>query len=705
MAEVPPAMPFAKNQRWSFLSDQKIFEHELVIVAVDREALPQPIYTVAIAFDSRWSLDDLYGLVLQITESSLRDSVKEMTDADSSVWFWYLEGRFPAEFTVPTDGVVLVPLVRETVANALREVWRRVVTFRRALRAGDVESVRQFLAKDPRRVALPVDEHDGSLPLHEATAFGHVDVIEILLQHGAGVNAWRGDGWTPLHCAAASNRADAVALLLDHGADIAAHDQVGYTPIYLATRNSASEAAWRLEQNGAPLDLHSLVRLGHVSEAQNWIQSDTSAFEQALDRDTLLEDVIYYLGVKPHDGYQSASDDTASRALAALLPVVACLLDQGADPTTGLRYALKLQGTGILRLLLERGGDPNKDVEHGAYLDACSERKDMRAVLKEFGARGYADPDIAIPHFTELLQDSPEDADAPAQACGKLAASRPVPASTGGLRGDHGPETARPRRLRRRCAMIAACPDDSFRDADKARQLARKAIRRDAEPSLMRDIPYNMLFLGYQSCAREAAAIALADQGAFERAAADVEDFLPQTSPLDRKRLQDQQKLYEQKTPYRHPSVIPELLALGVQLAATTPSIPKSSTARKRQRIDERFPIDADGKLTVEFERPTTRVCARFSPRNASMNSPNSISVCPLTWTARGSSSILSRDRDSARFRFDGESTRALMDFPTGMKLALSSRVQRAGTRSRSSASAIVDSATTSPKHSPTQRC
>jgi|WetSurMetagenome_2_1015567.scaffolds.fasta_scaffold32982_3 ankyrin repeat protein len=88
----------------------------------------------------------------------------------------------------------------------------------------------------------------GATPLHLAAASGHKDIVELLLAHGADVNAIDGDdGWTPLHWAANGGHKDAAELLLANKADINAKDGYGRTPLYYAAGNkriNKGEVRW-----------------------------------------------------------------------------------------------------------------------------------------------------------------------------------------------------------------------------------------------------------------------------------------------------------------------------------------------------------------------------------------------------------------------------------------------------------------------------
>lgn len=57
------------------------------------------------------------------------------------------------------------------------------------------------------------------MPLHNACSYGHYEVTELLLKHGACVNAMDLWQFTPLHEAASKNRVEVCSLLLSHGAD------------------------------------------------------------------------------------------------------------------------------------------------------------------------------------------------------------------------------------------------------------------------------------------------------------------------------------------------------------------------------------------------------------------------------------------------------------------------------------------------------
>lgn len=82
----------------------------------------------------------------------------------------------------------------------------------------------------------------GWTALHEASNYGHVDIVNVLLDHGADINNRGGpccEGITPLHDAAACGHLEVIDCLLDRGANPLVRTNNGETPLdsLIACRN------------------------------------------------------------------------------------------------------------------------------------------------------------------------------------------------------------------------------------------------------------------------------------------------------------------------------------------------------------------------------------------------------------------------------------------------------------------------------------
>jgi uncharacterized protein len=88
-------------------------------------------------------------------------------------------------------------------------------------------------------------------PLHAALALGkNPSTIELLIAHGADVNATQVGGFTPIFAAATANRKDLAELLVNHGANPRHENEQGKTPADLARERGHSElAVWLDDQH------------------------------------------------------------------------------------------------------------------------------------------------------------------------------------------------------------------------------------------------------------------------------------------------------------------------------------------------------------------------------------------------------------------------------------------------------------------------
>jgi len=101
---------------------------------------------------------------------------------------------------------------------------------------GQLELCRQLVARDAD-VNKP-----GWTPLHYAASKGHAEVVRLLLEHFAYVDAASPNGSTPLMMAARYSTHDVVKVLLDAGADPTLKNALGLTALDFAQKAAQPES-------------------------------------------------------------------------------------------------------------------------------------------------------------------------------------------------------------------------------------------------------------------------------------------------------------------------------------------------------------------------------------------------------------------------------------------------------------------------------
>jgi ankyrin repeat protein len=120
-----------------------------------------------------------------------------------------------------------------------------------AARDGDIDEVAALLSMD-NRLTRTFDA-DGWSPLHLAAHYGHPDVVALLLHNNAPVDLRSTNQManTALHAAIAGRRSDVVEVLVDAGADVNARQHGGWNALHGAAANGDRRVVELLLSRGA----------------------------------------------------------------------------------------------------------------------------------------------------------------------------------------------------------------------------------------------------------------------------------------------------------------------------------------------------------------------------------------------------------------------------------------------------------------------
>lgn len=178
-------------------------------------------------------------------------------------------------------------------------------------------------------------------------------------------------GWTPLHLAVAAGRADVVSDLVAAGADVTATTEAGRTPLHVALQHSP-DLVGLLRSLGAPVDAASAAYLG-----------DTDRLAGELDAGAPLTSGadVDLLTLAAHGGS---------------VPAVRLLLERGADPDSGALHAAATAGRAeVVTVLLAAGAsvdrrdpDTGRTPLHAAVAAGPDPGAGAAAVVRELLAAG-----------------------------------------------------------------------------------------------------------------------------------------------------------------------------------------------------------------------------------------------------------------------------------------------------------------------------
>ncbi|XP_053101554.1 ankyrin repeat and SOCS box protein 3 isoform X2 [Hemicordylus capensis] len=192
--------------------------------------------------------------------------------------------------------------------------------------------------------------------IHAAVENGHMDVIKLLLQHGAEVNGshcW--SEWNSLHQASFRRYPEILKLLLDQGANKESEDDYGITPLFIAAQYGNLECLRTLISYGANVNCQAKDRATPLFIAAQ--EGKDSCVELLLstgaDPDLYCNEEDWQLPI------HAAAQMGHSNILRLLIPVTDRLCGSAAGKVSPVYSAVYGGHEDCLELLLKEGYSPD----------------------------------------------------------------------------------------------------------------------------------------------------------------------------------------------------------------------------------------------------------------------------------------------------------------------------------------------------------
>ncbi|KAM5253011.1 ankyrin repeat and SOCS box protein 3 isoform 6-T11 [Hipposideros larvatus] len=238
-----------------------------------------------------------------------------------------------------------------------------------AAREGNVKVLRKLLKKGR---SIDVADNRGWMPIHEAayhnsieclrmliqTAVenGQIDVLRLLLRHGANVNGSHSMcGWNALHQATFQENAEIIKLLLKKGANKECQDDFGITPLFVAAQYGKLESLSILITSGANVNCQALDKA-------------TPLFIAAQEGHTRCVELLLSSGADPdlycnEDSWQlpihAAAQMGHTEILDLLIPLTNRVCDTGPNKVSPVYSAVFGGHEECLEMLLQHGYSPD----------------------------------------------------------------------------------------------------------------------------------------------------------------------------------------------------------------------------------------------------------------------------------------------------------------------------------------------------------
>jgi ankyrin repeat protein len=297
---------------------------------------------------------------------------------------------------------------------------------------GSVEIARLLIAN---KAVVDAANDFGITPLLQASRVGDAPMVDLLLRSGANPSRAHPEGETPLMAASRSGSVPAVRLLLARGADVNAAEKVqNTTPLMWAAAEGHIDVVDVLIEAGADLN-----RQGHITSLTDRNNADhpTGGFTPLMWAARAGNDALVRRLVAKGANINLKNGDSASAAMVAIyndrFDVAKTLIELGSDVNDGSLYvAVEMRDAttdqfafdgsrrrpdypnqttalDLVRMLLERGADPNQRFElqfHSTHMPN-TDRFDNTPFFRAAVAADVEALKLLVAHGAKLEQTPP----------------------------------------------------------------------------------------------------------------------------------------------------------------------------------------------------------------------------------------------------------------------------------------------------------
>lgn len=255
--------------------------------------------------------------------------------------------------------------------------------------------------------ANPNTSSDGDYLISESIKGGNLEVVKILIEHGAEIDVTDSEGQNALQKAAVKGDKALVAYLLDHGADVYHADGNGFTSTHFAARNGFAEIVQLLIDNGADPQRQTSDGRTPLHSCYHHAETAHTLLKNGVDVNKVTKHGFSPLYIAAYTGnvdvvkillsynpdLELTSPDRHPALIAATLlgktEVMRLLLEAGANVNYQteakrfpLQYAVEGNMENILRVLMEYNPEVNFVGDHGKTALHCMNSDSSVTVIK-----------------------------------------------------------------------------------------------------------------------------------------------------------------------------------------------------------------------------------------------------------------------------------------------------------------------------------